>query len=79
MRAFTVYQPYAYAIVAGLKGYETRPRRTNIRGRVASQLDCVQRHNDRRDFHTVFRHDVLLPGSVHPLIEPEIVRHILQR
>lgn len=35
MRAFTVYQPYAYAIVAGLKGYETRPTRTNIRGRVA--------------------------------------------
>ncbi len=35
MRAFTVHQPYAYAIVAGLKGYETRPRRTNIRGRVA--------------------------------------------
>lgn len=35
MKAFTVYQPYAYAIVAGLKGYETRPRRTNIRGRVA--------------------------------------------
>ena len=35
MKAFTVYQPYAYAIVAGMKGYETRPRRTNIRGRVA--------------------------------------------
>ncbi len=35
MKAFTVYQPYAYAIVAGLKNYETRPRRTNIRGRVA--------------------------------------------
>ena len=35
MKAFTAYQPYAYAIVAGLKGYETRPRRTNIRGRVA--------------------------------------------
>ena len=35
MRAFTVHQPYAYAIVAGLKGCETRPRRTNIRGRVA--------------------------------------------
>lgn len=35
MKAFTVYQPYAYAIVAGLKGYETRPRRTNVRGRVA--------------------------------------------
>ena len=35
MKAFTVYQPYAFAIVAGLKGYETRPRRTNIRGRVA--------------------------------------------
>lgn len=35
MKAFTVYQPYAYAIVAGLKQYETRPRQTYIRGRVA--------------------------------------------
>jgi len=35
MKAFTVYQPYAYAIIAGLKQYETRPRRTNVRGRVA--------------------------------------------
>lgn len=35
MKAFTVYQPYAYAIVSGLKHYETRSRRTNIRGRVA--------------------------------------------
>lgn len=35
MKAFTVYQPYAYAIVSGLKQYETRPQRTNIRGRVA--------------------------------------------
>ena len=35
MKAFTAYQPYAYAIIAGLKQYETRPRRTHIRGRVA--------------------------------------------
>ena len=35
MKAFTVYQPYAHAIVAGVKHYETRPRRTRIRGRVA--------------------------------------------
>ena len=35
MKAYTVYQPYAYATVAGLKHYETRPRRTSIRGRVA--------------------------------------------
>ena len=35
MKAYTVYQPYAYATVAGMKHYETRPRRTNIRGRVA--------------------------------------------
>ena len=35
MKAFTVYQPYAYAITAGLKLYETRQRRTHIRGRVA--------------------------------------------
>ena len=35
MKPFTVYQPYAHAIVAGVKHYETRPRRTHIRGRVA--------------------------------------------
>ena len=35
MKAFTVYQPYAHAIITGLKQYETRPRRTHIRGRVA--------------------------------------------
>ena len=35
MKAFTVYQPYAMAIVSGIKRYETRPRRTHIRGTVA--------------------------------------------
>lgn len=35
MKAFTVYQPFAHAIVEGLKKYETRSRRTHIRGRVA--------------------------------------------
>ncbi len=35
MRAYTVYQPYAWATVAGLKPHETRSRRSNIRGRVA--------------------------------------------
>ena len=35
MKAFTAYQPYAYAIIEGLKLNETRPRRTRIRGRVA--------------------------------------------
>jgi len=35
MKAYTVYQPYAFATVAGLKHNETRPRRTSIRGRVA--------------------------------------------
>lgn len=35
MKAYTVHQPYAWATVIGLKHYETRTRRTNIRGRVA--------------------------------------------
>ena len=35
MKAYTVYQPFAFATVAGIKHYETRPRRTNIRGYVA--------------------------------------------
>lgn len=45
MKAFTVYQPYAYAIIEGLKLNETRPRRTHIRGRVAvhaGKLDEVR-------------------------------------
>lgn len=46
MKAFTVYQPFAFAIVAGIKPHETRPRRTNIRGRVAvhagmKEIDAV--------------------------------------
>ena len=35
MKAYTVHQPFAWATVVGLKHYETRTRRTNIRGRVA--------------------------------------------
>lgn len=35
MKAYTVHQPYAWATVIGLKHYETRTRRTHIRGRVA--------------------------------------------
>ena len=55
MRAFTVYQPYAYAIIAGLKQYETRPRKTHIRGRVAvhaGRLDEVHatKHLSGNDF-----------------------------
>lgn len=58
MKAFTAYQPYAHAIVAGLKQYETRPRRTNIRGRVAvhaGRLDEVHatKSLSNRDFWAV--------------------------
>lgn len=58
MKAFTVYQPYAHAIVAGVKHYETRPRRTHIRGRVAvhaGRLDEVQatKHLTNGEFWTV--------------------------
>ena len=35
MKALTIYQPYAFAVVSGLKRCETRRRRTNIRGRIA--------------------------------------------
>ena len=41
MKAYTVYQPYAYATVAGLKHYETRPRRTNIRGRIMPEIEAA--------------------------------------
>ena len=48
MKAFTVYQPYAYAIIEGLKLNETRPRRTNIRGRVA--VHAGKRHFNKGGF-----------------------------
>ena len=44
MRAFTVHQPYAYAIVAGLKPHETRSRRTSIRGQAHLHLSIVRMH-----------------------------------
>lgn len=55
MKALTVYQPYAHAIITGLKQYETRPRRTHIRGRVAvhaGRLDEVHatKHLSSNDF-----------------------------
>ena len=55
MKAFTIYQPYGYAIIAGLKQYETRPRKTHIRGRVAvhaGRLDEVHatKHLSGNDF-----------------------------
>lgn len=58
MKAITVYQPYAFAIVARLKRYETRPRRTNIRGRVAI-------HAGKRD---AWRTGILEKGTM-PQIE----------
>ena len=50
MKAFTVYQPYAHAIVAGLKQYETRPRRTQIRGRVAVHAGKISLNRVTRNF-----------------------------
>lgn len=35
LRALTIHQPYASAILLGIKQYETRPQKTNIRGRIA--------------------------------------------
>lgn len=61
MKAFTVYQPYAYAIIAGLKQYETRPRRTNVRGRAA--------------VHAGKAKDVLIPRPVELIIPKSTVLH----
>ena len=61
MKAFTVYQPYAYAIVAGLKQYETRQKRTHIRGRVA--------------VHAGKAKDVLIPRPVELIIPKSTVLH----
>lgn len=46
MKGFTVCQPFALAIMLGMKGNETKPQRTHIRGRVfihagAKDLDAA--------------------------------------
>lgn len=46
MRGITLYQPYAFAVIAGIKRYETRGQKTNIRGRIfihagKKQVDAV--------------------------------------
>lgn len=65
MKAYTVYQPYALAIVAGLKGYETKPRRTNIRGRVAV-------HAAKKDPHSIM---IKLPHDTVTSIYASIYEH----
>lgn len=58
MRALTIHQPYAYSIVAGLKHYETRTRRTSIRGRIAIHAGL------KRDSFLLFRDSgITLPKS----------------
>jgi len=59
MRAYTVYQPYAYATVTGLKQYETRPRRTNIRGRVAVHAGKASLNRTTRELSTKAFRDLL--------------------
>ena len=40
MKAYTVYQPSAYATVAGLKHYETRPRETRVVELGGTDMKC---------------------------------------
>lgn len=82
MNAYTVYQPYAFATVAGLKHYETRPRRTNIRGRVAvhagaAGFDAAMKGRTREDIDRItemqhespFSENVLFRGGVVGTVE----------
>lgn len=47
MKALTLYQPHAYLIGCGAKLFETRPRKTNLRGLVAIHAAKIQ--NDELD------------------------------
>lgn len=48
MKVITVYQPFALAIVAGIKRFETRTCRTSIRGRIGI-------HAGIKDFDAVMK------------------------
>jgi len=43
MKAITLYQPHAYLVGIGAKKFETRPRRTHIRGLIAIHAAQIQR------------------------------------
>jgi len=59
MRVYTVYQPYAYATVTGLKQYETRSKRTNIRGRIAVHAGKASLNRATRELSTKAFWDLL--------------------
>lgn len=71
MKALTLHQPYAYLIGLGVKPFETRPRRTHIRGLVAIHASEIQADelnglvidntSDVPEFHSPF--DRHLPGN----------------
>ncbi len=82
MKAYTVYEPFALATVLGLKHYETRPRRTNIRGRVAvhagmKEIDAALKNlseTDRNNIiamlhHPPFIENVLYRGGIIGTVE----------
>ena len=71
MKAYTVYQPYAFATVVGLKHYETRTRRTHIRGRVA--VHAGKKKIKGKEADRLYM-DVLLTGK-----ENELAWHICRK
>ena len=71
MRALTVHQPYAFAIVSGLKEYETRPRQTSVRGRIAIHAGLKRISLDlfREQGITLPEPDTLVYGTVIGTVE----------
>jgi hypothetical protein len=56
MKAISLWQPYASAIALGLKGIETRPRRTHYRGPLAihAAQRCTAELRDRFAYEFLF-------------------------
>ena len=64
MRAITIHEPYATAIVTGVKRYETRPRRTNIRGLVAIHAGLKRTSLDFSKANIYLKPEYLAYGAV---------------
>lgn len=74
MKVYTVYEPFALATVLGIKHYETRSRRTNIRGRVAVHAGMKEMDAILKSFSETDRDKIIAMLHKPPLLDNILYR-----
>jgi len=74
MKALSIRQPYAWAIIAGYKPVENRDWSTNFRGRV---LIHASKREETEDVSNVIRNVAVQTGRTDAEVEKEYADHLL--